>query len=144
MIEVKSYSQVPENYTGIIDQEDGTKQWYKKGLAHREDGPAFECCNGTRQWLIEGKFHRTDGPAIEYANGAKAWYINGNYFGCRWLDLLVEKSIFIGTEKGKYGLEWLRFISETGIEEFPIIPGMETCEDFIPVFKKYNITGAAP
>jgi hypothetical protein len=56
---------------------DGTKAWYKNGKLHRVDGPAIEFPNGTKQWCLNDNLHREDGPAIEYANGAKDWYLNG-------------------------------------------------------------------
>lgn len=32
--------------------------------------------------------------------------------------------VFLETVKGRYDLEWLRFMTENGIEEFPLIPGI--------------------
>ena len=115
---------IPKNFTGIIDYENGTKYWYKEGEYHREDGPAIEFSSGGKQWYFEGKLHRIDGPAVvsttEFRN--HRWYIEGIEYE-KNVDI-VEK-VFLGKEKGKYDLEWLRFMTETGIEEFPIIPGLE-------------------
>ncbi len=55
----------------------GTKEWYKNGKLHREDGPACEYANGHKEWYLNGRTHREDGPAVEYANGDKSWYKNG-------------------------------------------------------------------
>lgn len=59
---------------------DGTKEWFKNSLWHREDGPAIEFSNGNKMWLINGIFHRIDGPAIEYSDGHKQWYVYGNRY----------------------------------------------------------------
>ena len=57
--------------------DDGTKEWYRNGKRHREDGPAMEYANGSKFWYLNGKYHREDGPAIESANGDKYWYLDG-------------------------------------------------------------------
>ena len=33
---------------------DGTKEWYRDGKLHREDGPAVERSNGTKEWYRDG------------------------------------------------------------------------------------------
>ena len=60
-----------------IDQDNGTKRWYKNGALHREDGPAMEYPDGSKVWIVNGNFHRDDGPAVEYSNGDKTWWVNG-------------------------------------------------------------------
>lgn len=55
----------------------GTREWYRNGLAHREDGPAYEGADGARWWYRNGLLHREDGPAIEAADGAREWWLNG-------------------------------------------------------------------
>ncbi len=113
---------IPKNYTGIVEWSNGDKYWYKKGELHRDDGPAVECWNGSKVWYFEGKSHRIDGPAIEYADGTKKWFIEGESF----TEIVnTRDKIFLGKEKGKYGLEWYKFMTEKGIEEYPIIPGLE-------------------
>jgi hypothetical protein len=47
--------------------------WYRNGLRHRLDGPAYEnfYADGTPHshiWYQDDKFHRIDGPAIKYYN----------------------------------------------------------------------------
>jgi hypothetical protein len=44
--------------------------------------------------------------------------------------------LLLGKEKGQYDLEWLRFLTENGIEEFPILFGMKEDEEFKEVFNK--------
>lgn len=53
---------------------DGSKEWYRDGKLHREDGPAIERANGDKEWYRNGRLHREDGPAIERADGSKLWY----------------------------------------------------------------------
>ena len=48
---------LPENFTGIV-----------------------EYANGSKEWCLNGKFHRVDGPAVECINGNKEWYLNDKYF----------------------------------------------------------------
>lgn len=100
-LELKITDFIPKNYTGIVKWEDGLTAWYKEGLLHRTDGPAYI---------------RFDDPS---------WYLDGDYLFFSYLETLIRKSIFLGAEKGKYDLYWLRFFTEDKIKEFPIIPGMK-------------------
>ena len=76
-INIKSWDDIPKQFTGIAIYPDGSKYWYVEGKFHRLDGPAIEWADGSKSWCIEDKLHRKDGPAIEYPNGAKFWYIEG-------------------------------------------------------------------
>ena len=76
-INIKSWDDLPKQFTGIAIWPDGYKAWYVKGKYHRLDGPAIEWADGSKWWYIEGKHHRLDGPAIERIDGYKAWYIEG-------------------------------------------------------------------
>ena len=102
-LKVNLHHEIPKRFTGIIEYLNGDKVWYKEGKRHRTDGPAIECWDGRNLWYIEG-------------------YIIQKYELFR----LTVRAIYIGKEKGIHNLEWLRFLTEQGIEEFPIIPGMET------------------
>jgi hypothetical protein len=102
---------VPNNFTGIADYQDGYKEWYFKGQLHRENGPAIESIDGTNYWFIEGK------PCSS-----------------KILSKLISSSFFLGKEKGRYNLEWLKFLTENGIEEFPIISGMKKDKKFKEIF----------
>lgn len=46
----------------------GSYSYYKRGLPHREDGPAMVIYDGSRgtieQYYIRGLLHREDGPAV--------------------------------------------------------------------------------
>jgi hypothetical protein len=119
-----------------IEYPDGTKEWYKEGKLHRLDGPAFEYPNGYKEWYKEGKLHRLDGPAVELPDGTKKWYFEDNPYSPKILLKLINSCFFLGKEKGKYDLEWLRFLTEEEIEEFPIIPGMKEYKDFKKIFNK--------
>ena len=62
---------------GLIEDNDGTKEWYINDKLHREDGPANELADGDKYWYQNDELHREDGPAVEYATGTKRWYLNG-------------------------------------------------------------------
>jgi hypothetical protein len=77
-IKVEYLAEVPDNFTGIAEKEDGSRGWFKNGKFHREDGPAYERADEIKEWWIKGKRHREDGPAIE-CNG-KAEFIFGKTY----------------------------------------------------------------
>lgn len=113
---------IPENYTGIVYYTSTrSKYWYKEGRAHRIDGPAVEC------------------PAVEYGNGERYWWVDGVYYFGNILCSTINSSIFLGIEKGKYDLRWIKFLTEDGVEEYPIIPGMETDPLFKKAFRKLSL-----
>jgi len=122
-----------------VEFADGTKEWYKEGKLHREDGPAVEFSNGKKYWYKEDKLHRLDGPAIEYPDGTKRWWIDKIDYSIQELKSFYENGFYIGKEKGRYNLEWLRFLTEEGIREFPIIPGMELDVKFKEIFNKLSL-----
>ncbi len=112
-IKLKGNECIPRNYTGIAEYESGIKYWYK-----------------------DGNFHRIDGPACEYRNRDKYWYIDDFMYHPFTLNQLIENTLFLKIEKGKYDLDWLKFLTERGIQEFPIIPGMRDDEEFKVIFEK--------
>jgi hypothetical protein len=97
-IKVTKREEIPGGFTGIVEYPDGDKYWHKEGFRHR-----------------------IDGPAIEWADGSKEWWIDGNQI---YAEIFIHGKLFTGIQKGKYGLEWLRFLTEERIEEYPIIPGL--------------------
>ena len=157
-IKINDWDEIPDNFTGIVDHlitrnkywykegklhredgpaveySDGGKEWYIEGKHHREDGPAIICGNGSKYWYIEGEQHRLDGPAIEYADEARYWYIENYLYSPIWLDFLIGDSVFLGKEKGKHNLDWLRFLTDKEIKEFPFISGMESYGPFVHLF----------
>jgi len=76
-IKVNYWSEIPKNYTGIVEYSSGNKSWYLNGRLHRVDGPAFELANGDKEWWLNDKLHRVDGPAMECVDGNKLYFING-------------------------------------------------------------------
>ena len=54
----------------------GTKQWYKHDVLHRDAGPAIIDADGTKVWMQNGKVHRADGPAVTKP-GQTAWFYEG-------------------------------------------------------------------
>ena len=77
ILKVSTRTEVPKNYTGIVEWPNGSKHWLLNGLLHRTDGPAREWADGSKEWWVNGLLHRTDGPAIEWSNGSKSWFLNG-------------------------------------------------------------------
>lgn len=67
--------EIPENFTGVIEWSNGSKEWFQNGLLHRIDGAAMEYTDGTKYWCQNNLFHRLDGPAIEQWNGKKEYWI---------------------------------------------------------------------
>jgi len=65
-----------------IECTDGEKRWYRDDKVHREDGPAVELTSGDKYWCRNDKVHREDGPAVELANGTKYWYYRGMEINC--------------------------------------------------------------
>ncbi len=120
-LKLKDNEKIPKHFTGIVEWASGLKEWFKKGKHHRLDGPAIEWVNGDKQWLKEGKTHRVDGPAIELSGGYKEWWIDNKSIK---KEIDISNKIFLGKENGKYKIEWLKFLTETGIEEYPLVPGM--------------------
>lgn len=50
LISKKEYN--PNNFTGIIENDRGTKIWFMNGKCHRIDGHAIQLWDGTKQWWI--------------------------------------------------------------------------------------------
>jgi hypothetical protein len=82
MIEFKTYSDIPKDFTGICKVTDsGTIYHYKNRKSHNESGPAIIWEDGSKIWCINGCEHREDGPAVEFVNGNKHWYYKNKYYG---------------------------------------------------------------
>ncbi|HNC55211.1 MAG TPA: hypothetical protein PLP33_07195 [Leptospiraceae bacterium] len=112
-----------ESDDSVMIENDTAFVFYKKDTVyyHRVNGPAIIWKDGTKEWWINGKRHRTNGPAIIHSGGEEEWWIDNICYIFFGLRELITKSIFLGKEKGKYDIEWLRFLTETKIEEFPVI-----------------------
>jgi hypothetical protein len=149
-IKVKSYSEIPNDFTGIVEYAlgskqwcldgklhrvdgpayegaDGRKRWWLNGKLHRVDGPAWEGADGTKEWFLNGKRHRVDGPAIEFANGAKVWWLDG-----LWIFALEPIGEYIVIEDGLPStVKWLgkpmptlKVLTAEGIKYIPNLPGV--------------------
>jgi uncharacterized protein YlzI (FlbEa/FlbD family) len=46
---------IPDNFTGIVEYRDRTKEWYQDGKRHRLDGPAVEWSSEFESYYINGK-----------------------------------------------------------------------------------------
>ena len=48
--------EIPENYTGVVEYDDGEKEWLKNGKPHREDGPSWiRNYDNNKFWNLDGK-----------------------------------------------------------------------------------------
>ena len=55
IVGVKHWKEIPDDYTGVIEFCNGTKEWISKGKLHRLDGHALELDNGEKYWFIDDK-----------------------------------------------------------------------------------------
>jgi len=126
-IKIRDYSELPTDFTGIAEYPNGTKEWYRNGKLHREDGPAIEHSDGSKSWYLNDKLHRVDGPAVEYADGSKSWYLNGKHvYGLGPIGeyILIEDGL-------PSEIEWLgkqvtqrKVLTVKGIMYIPNLPGI--------------------
>jgi hypothetical protein len=119
-IKIKNWSDIPKNFTGVAEYENGSKSWYKDGKRHRRNGPAVECFDGTKYWYKEGDPHREDGPAVEYSDGVKNWYLEGKFYG----RLSLSNYVVLDSYKGEYGIMWHKLLGKDKVVEYPDIPGL--------------------
>lgn len=59
----------------------GIEEWWKNGERHRLDGPATISPAGLQEWWVGGIRHRLDGPARIWPNGHQEWWKNGIDYG---------------------------------------------------------------
>ncbi len=118
-IKIKFWSEVPKNFTGIVECEN-SKCWFKEGKFHREDGPAREFYDGINLWYKDGNVHREDGPAKEWPSGYKEWYLKDQYY----YEISLKNYIVLDYYKGKYDLMWYKLLDKDKISEHPDIPGL--------------------
>lgn len=67
---------------------DGSTRWYRNGLLHRDDGPAWIRPDGTCEWYRDGHRHREDGPAIQRSDGSREYWLNGEIVSTLLLKLV--------------------------------------------------------
>lgn len=74
---VVSYDELLNLCNGMFFNADiNEERWYKNGILHRDDGPAFTFA-GVQAWCQHGKLHRDNGPAKIFFNGSYQWYQHG-------------------------------------------------------------------
>ena len=66
-INVEYWMDIPDDFTGNVIKESGTKLWLLNGKEHREDGPAIEWANGDKVWHLNGKYYTEDEHKTEMA-----------------------------------------------------------------------------
>ncbi len=107
-IKVVRWSDVPENYTGIIEYENKKFYWFKNGKLHREDGPAVIWNNNSyKEW-------RLDRSWIWDSSRSKTYFT-------KYVILSKDPHpLYLTCQVWKY-------IDGYGIREQIVIPGMEDC-----------------
>jgi len=104
-IKVKWLSDIPVNYTGIAEFEDGDKHWFKNGNLHREDGPAVLWNDGAIEWWL-------DGICVWYSSRKKFDFTN---------IIIISKE-----QHPEYPtVQIWKYVNKHGIQEQIVIPGME-------------------
>lgn len=121
-IKVDNFSEIPKNFTGVVEYPDKAKYWYKNGLFHREDGPVLEYPDGHKEWRFEGKRHRFDGPAIEYPDEVNCWYLED----INYSKIDLKNFVILDHYKGRHGIMWYKILTKDEIIEYPDIPGLIT------------------
>ena|ERR1700691_3109733 len=76
-LKLNNPNDLPKNYTGIVEYDEGTIIYYLNGKCHREDGPAIIHPDGSIFYYLNGKCHREDGPAAIWNDGTVFYYLNG-------------------------------------------------------------------
>jgi uncharacterized small protein (DUF1192 family) len=54
-IKVKYWYEIPDDFTGLVEYLNGTKQWLQNGESHKTDGPATKYSNGDIEYWIHGR-----------------------------------------------------------------------------------------
>ena len=108
-IKVKTQTEIPDNFAGIVEFENEDKYWYKSGKTHRE-------------------VHREDGPAVIWKNSFKQWWLDDCliwYSGKSEINL--TKCIILSKEPHPLypTCQVWKYIDQYGIKEQIVIPGME-------------------
>jgi hypothetical protein len=78
IVEEISKEELCKRLYGYIKRSNGSEEWYKDGLMHRDnDLPAMMTATANI-WYKNGEIHRDDDkPAIEYTDGGMMWYKEG-------------------------------------------------------------------
>lgn len=107
-------------FTGwMYNNKQKTKQYYKDGLLHKEDGPSV-LSKDFKAWQKNGELHRIDGPAVEWADGKKFWCLDGEHYE----EINIKKECVVSEYDGDYGLRWYQILVEDEVIDYPNIPGL--------------------
>jgi len=66
-------------YGPSVNHNNRTKMWYRNGVYHRENKPAFISPLG-ELWYYNGKLHRINGPSCIHIENGKQYYIHDKNF----------------------------------------------------------------
>ena len=103
-IKVKTWAEVPQGYTGIVEFENGDKIWVKNRKDHREDGPSYVRNDGYKEWWLDGKLIWSSVEKLDLRN-----------------QIILSK-----TQHPNYPtVQVWKILDSEGIYEQIIIPGME-------------------
>lgn len=94
-IKISHWTEVPIDFTGIVEYKYGPKYWYKQGKPHREDGPAIERTDGSKEWWVEDK---------------------------QYFQIIINDFVVLDYYKGEYNLIWYKLLNEDKIIDYPDIP----------------------
>ena len=104
MIKLKILGGLPEEYTGLVEWEDGDKGWYKNGDRHRDDGPSYIRKNGYKFWDLDGESIWSSYNKLDLTN-----------------QIILSK-----TQHPEYPtVQIWKILGKNGLYEQVIIPGME-------------------
>ena len=103
-IKIRDFSEIPTDFTGIVEYPNGSKLWYRNGKYHRVDGPAVENADGTKQWWLNDKLVYELKPIGEYI-----LIEDGLPSEVEWLGQLVTQR---------------KVLTEKGIMYLPNLPGL--------------------
>ena len=67
-IKLKFLFDLPQNYSGIVEWEEGAKSWYKHRFLHREDGPAKIYKDGYKSWWLDGNYIWDSENKLDFTN----------------------------------------------------------------------------
>ena len=68
------------NYPAVI-YNNGTQEWYYRGVLHRRCLPAVEYPNGDKEYWCNGFRHRYGGPAVIIGD-KQYWFEDGEFIKC--------------------------------------------------------------
>jgi len=103
-IKAKIWYDLPIDYTGIVEWEDGDISYFINSKLHREDGPAWIRSDGYNRWYLDGKFIWESYDKIELTN-----------------EIVLSK-----TQHPNYSsVQVWKILGKDNVYEQTVIPGME-------------------